>query len=65
MQKFLIFDKGGRKKRIKLIKKNQAPRDFFQSIDFLRSNNFNIEHFFEAFSNPKLNHSTSNESIQS
>lgn len=48
MQKFLIFDKGGRKKRIKLIKKNQAPRDFFQSIDFLRSNNFNIEHFSSA-----------------
>ena len=48
MQKILIFDKGGRKKRIELIKKNQAPRDFFQSIDFLRSNNFNIEHFSSA-----------------
>ena len=44
MKKFLIFDKGGRKKRIELIKKNKAPRDFFQSIDFLRSNNFNIDH---------------------
>ena len=40
MSKILIFDKGGRNQRISLIKKNKAPKDFFQSIDFLRSRNF-------------------------
>ena len=45
MSKILIFDKGGRNQRISLIKKNKAPKDFFQSIDFLRSRNFNIDHF--------------------
>jgi len=44
MSKILIFDKGGRKQRIALINKNKAPKDFFQSIDFLRSRNFNIDH---------------------
>ncbi len=44
MPKILIFDKGGRKERIKLIEKNQAPNDFFQGIDFLISRGFNIDH---------------------
>ena len=44
MPKVLIFDKGGRRERIKLIKENKAPKDFFQSIDFLRANNFDIDH---------------------
>ena len=43
MSKILVFDKGGRQERIKLVNKNQAPKDFFQSIDFLRSHNFDIE----------------------
>lgn len=45
MSKILVFDKGGRNQRIELIKKKKAPKDFFQSIDFLRSRNFNIDHF--------------------
>ena len=44
MAKILVFDKGGRKERIELIKKKKAPKDFFQSIDYLRSKNFDIEH---------------------
>ena len=44
MSKILIFDKGGRNQRISLIKENKAPKDFFQSIDFLRTKNFNIDH---------------------
>ena len=44
MTNILVFDKGGRKERIKLIERNEAPKDFFQSIEFLRSLNFNIEH---------------------
>ena len=35
MSKILIFDKGGRNQRISLIKKNKAPKDFFQSIEIL------------------------------
>ena len=37
MTKILLFDKGGRKEREKLIKNNQGAKDFFQSIDFLRT----------------------------
>ena len=44
MTKILVFDKGGRKERIALINKKKAPKDFFQSIEFLRSKSFNIEH---------------------
>ena len=44
MSKILLFDKGGRKERIELIKKKKAPQDFFQSIDYLRSKKFDIEH---------------------
>ncbi len=44
MSKILVFDKGGRKERINLIKKNKAPRDFLQGIDFLKINNFDIDH---------------------
>ncbi|MBO8230534.1 hypothetical protein CU313_06820 [Prochlorococcus marinus str. MU1404] len=44
MTKILIFDKGGRKERERLIKKNKAPKDFFQGIDFLRSKGFDIKH---------------------
>ena len=43
MRKILVFDKGGRKERIKLIEKDQAPRDFLQSVDFLISSGFNIK----------------------
>ena len=43
MKKILVFDKGGRKERKKLIKKNEAPRDFLQGIDFLSSKGFRIE----------------------
>jgi len=42
MRKILVFDKGGRKERIKLIEKKQAPRDFLQSMDFLISRGFDI-----------------------
>ena len=44
MRKILVFDKGGRDKRINLIKNKKAPRDFLYSIDFLNSNGFNIQH---------------------
>ena len=44
MADILIFDKGGRKERIKLVKNKKAPKDFFQSIDYLKSKNFDIEH---------------------
>jgi len=44
MANILVFDKGGRKERIELIKNNKAPKDFFQSIDYLRSKKFDIEH---------------------
>ncbi len=44
MCKILFFDKGGRIERIKLVENNNAPKDFFQGIDFLRSMGFNIEH---------------------
>ncbi|MBO8232356.1 hypothetical protein CU311_06640 [Prochlorococcus marinus str. MU1402] len=44
MPKILIFDKGGRKEREELVKNNQAPKDFFQSIDFLRAKGFDINH---------------------
>ena len=44
MPKFLVFDKGGRKEREKLVKNKEAPIDFFQSIDFLRSKGFEIQH---------------------
>ena len=43
MKKILVFDKGGRKERKKLIKNNEAPRDFLQGIDFLSSKGFRIE----------------------
>ena len=42
--KVLVFDKGGRKERIELIRKNKAPKDFLQGIDFLKSKGFNIKH---------------------
>ena len=42
--KILVFDKGGRKERIELIKRNEAPKDFLQGIDFLKSKGFNITH---------------------
>ena len=44
MPRFLVFDKGGRKEREKLVKNNEAPKDFFQSVDFLQSKGFNIKH---------------------
>ncbi|OUU22498.1 MAG: hypothetical protein CBB97_15100 [Candidatus Endolissoclinum sp. TMED37] len=44
MPNILIFDKGGRKERVKLVKNKKAPNDFFQSIDFLRLKGFNIKH---------------------
>tara|TARA_B100000212_G_scaffold203737_1_gene153769 strand:+ start:475 stop:1599 length:1125 start_codon:yes stop_codon:yes gene_type:complete len=44
MSKILIFDKGGRKEREKLVKNKMAPNDFFQSIDFLRSKGLDINH---------------------
>ena len=44
MPKILIFDKGGRKAREKLVKNKEAPKDFFQSIDFLCSKGFDIKH---------------------
>ena len=44
MKKILVFDKGGRKKRLNLIKKEKAPKDFLQGIDFLKSKGLNIEH---------------------
>ncbi len=43
-KKILVFDKGGREERIELIKKNEAPKDFFQGIEFLKSKGFNITH---------------------
>lgn len=42
MKKILVFDKGGRKERLKLIENNRAPKDFLQGIDFLMSNGFDI-----------------------
>ena len=42
MTKIIVFDKGGRKERLKLIEKNKAPKDFLQGIDFLVSNGFDI-----------------------
>ncbi len=53
MPKVLIFDKGGRQERINLIKANKAPKDFFQSIDFLRSKNFDIDHFSSSINYKK------------
>ncbi len=53
MSKILVFDKGGRQERIKLVNKNQAPKDFFQSIDFLRSHNFDIENLSSSVSYQK------------
>ncbi|MBO6960207.1 MAG: glycosyltransferase [Prochlorococcus marinus CUG1438] len=44
LKKILVFDKGGRKERMELIKKNQAPKDFLQSLDSLRENGFKIKH---------------------
>ena len=44
MPNILVFDKGGRKERIKLINQNKAPKDFLQGIEFLKSQNFDIEH---------------------
>lgn len=44
LAKILVFDKGGRKERIELIKKKKAPKDFLQGIDFLQSKGFDIKH---------------------
>ena len=44
MKKILVFDKGGRTERIKLMKEKKAPKDFLQSIDFLNANGFKIQH---------------------
>ena len=44
MKKIIVFDKGGRKERIKLIKKNNAPKDFLQGLDTIISQGFNIKH---------------------
>ena len=44
MKKILVFDKGGRKERIKLMKAKKAPKDFLQSIDFLNANGYKIKH---------------------
>ncbi len=43
-KKILVFDKGGRKERIKLIEANKAPKDFLQGIDFLKDQGLNIKH---------------------
>ena len=48
MKKILVFDKGGRKKRLNLIKEKKAPKDFLQGIDFLRSKGFDIGHLSSA-----------------
>tara|TARA_B100000886_G_scaffold340495_1_gene310486 strand:- start:3237 stop:4361 length:1125 start_codon:yes stop_codon:yes gene_type:complete len=53
MPKILIFDKGGRKEREKLVKNKEAPKDFFQSIDFLRSKGFDIKHLSSSGDNSK------------
>ena len=44
MPKILVFDKGGRKDREKLVRNKEAPSDFFQSIDYLRSKGFDLLH---------------------
>ncbi len=44
MAKILVFDKGGRKERMHLVKNNKAPRDFLQGIDFLKSKKIDIQH---------------------
>ena len=45
MAKILVFDKGGRKEREKLIKNRKAPRDFLQGLDFLERKGFDIDHY--------------------
>ena len=48
MNKILVFDKGGRKERQELIGKKQAPQDFFQGINTLKKNGFDITHLSSA-----------------
>lgn len=42
MKKILVFDKGGRKERQKLIEKKLAPRDFFQGLDNFKMKGYDI-----------------------
>ena len=53
MKKIIVFDKGGRKERIKLIEQKKAPRDFFQGIDLLSINGFNVVHLSSSIKYPK------------
>lgn len=48
MNKILVFDKGGRKERKELIGKKKAPQDFFQGINALKENGFDITHLSSA-----------------
>mgnify|MGYP001269517133 CR=1 FL=1 len=42
MKKILVFDKGGRKERQKLIEKKLAPRDFFQGLNNFKMKGYDI-----------------------
>ena len=48
MKSVLVFDKGGRKERLDLIKKNKAPKDFFQGLDSVDKTKFRILHLSSA-----------------
>ena len=54
MKKILVFDKGGRKERIKLMKAKKAPKDFLQSIDFLNANGYKIKHLSSTIIKDKI-----------
>ena len=43
MKNIIIFDKGGRKDRINLMKLKKAPKDFLQGLDYARSKGYKIE----------------------
>ena len=43
MTNIIVFDKGGRKERINLMKLKKAPRDFLQGLDYARSKGYEIK----------------------
>ena len=53
MKRIIVFDKGGRKERIILIKQKKAPRDFFQGIDLLPQKGFDVVHLTSSRKYPK------------
>ena len=53
MKKGIVFDKGGRKERLELIKNNEAPKDFLQGIDLLSKNGFNLIHLSSSIKYPE------------